>query len=81
MFRNNGLLHHNVIIAAGLLSSVLPVGRFSRTVGLFFSLRCGKFFAVAGCVFWASFIKVHVVFWAVFEKNFSIKKYSFCQIC
>jgi len=30
---------------------VLPVGWFSRTVGLFFSLRCGIFFAVAGCVF------------------------------
>jgi len=37
--------------ALGMMSAVLPVGRFSRTIGLFFSLRCGKFFAVAGCGF------------------------------
>jgi len=55
-----------------------------------FSLRCGKFFAVGGCVFWASFIKVHAFFWAVFAKYFSIKEYilkkiflsgSFCRFC
>jgi len=47
---------------------VLPVGRLSVTIGLFFSLGCGKYFAVAGCGFFASFIKVHAFFWAVFAK-------------
>jgi len=34
----------------GTRVAVLPVGRFSRTIGLFFSLRCGIFFAVVDCV-------------------------------
>jgi len=47
---------------------VLPVGRLSVTIGLFFSLRCGKFLLLRVAVFWASFIKVHALFWAVFAK-------------
>jgi len=58
--------------------AVLPDGQFSRTIGLFFSLHCGKFFAVAGCGFiWTSFIKVHAVFWTVFAKDFLSKSIVF----
>ena len=37
------------------------------------------FFAVA--VIWASLIKMHAAFWAVFSKDLSITEYSFCQFC
>jgi len=39
------------LTGTGSTAAVLPVGRCSRTIGLVFSLRCGKFFAVAGCGF------------------------------
>jgi len=41
MFRNNGLLHYNVIIAAGQLSSVLSDVLFLRQYRLFFGLVSG----------------------------------------
>ena len=49
---------------------MLPVGRFSRTIGLVF--RC-----VAG-----NFLLLRVAFfWAVFAKYFGTKKYNFCRFC
>ena len=53
--------------------SVLPVGQFSRTIGLFFSLRCGKFLLLRVAFFWASFIKVHA-FFGLFLLNIFLSK-------
>ena len=51
------------------LSPVLPVGRFSRTLGLFFSLRCGMFLLLRVADFWASLIKMQASFLGCFSKK------------
>ena len=56
---------------------MLPAGPFSRTIGLVFSLRCGKFFAVAGCVFLGWFYQSACGFLGVFAKDFSIRSTVF----
>ena len=49
-----------------LYLAVLPAGRFSRTVGLVFPLRCGKFLAVAGCVFLGLVLSKFIRFFGLF---------------
>jgi len=59
------------------------LGGFPAQSGCFFSLRCGTFLLLRVAFFWASFIKVHAVFWAAFAKEFPIKSIVFVngEVC
>ena len=59
--------------------SVLPVGRFSRTIGLFFRCVAGNFLLLRVAFSWASFIKVHAFFGLLLLNNFSVIEYSFSR--
>ena len=59
------------------ITAVLPVGRFSHTIGLFFSLRCGIFLLLRVAFFWASFIKMHAFFELFSRKIFLSKSIVF----
>jgi len=52
------------------IPAVLPVGRFSRTIGLFFSLRCEIFLLLRVAVFWASLTKCMRFLGCFFERFF-----------
>jgi len=57
--------------------AVLPVGWFSRTIGLFLSLRCGIFLLLRFSFFGASLIKTHAVFGLSLQKIFLSKSIVF----
>jgi len=57
------------------------LGGCPAQAGCFFRSVAGFSLLLRVTVLWASFIKMHAVFWAVLSKDFSIKGYSFCQFC
>jgi len=56
-----------------LYCAVLTVGRFSRTIGLYFHCVAGNFLLLRVAFFWDSFIKVHAVF-GLFSRNIFLSR-------
>ena len=66
---------------AEIVVSVASWAGFPHNWAVFFRCVAGLFVLLRVALFWASFIKMHAVFWAVVSKDFPIKEYSFCQFC